>query len=85
MNSLLKPKWLLPILLIGLTVFAVKLPTSTSDLALADGPPIADELQDIGPLADLPPAEAPIAVPVARNNETANQAAQIDDGTHGTY
>ena len=85
MNSMLKTKWLLPILLIGLAIFFIKLPTSTSDPALADGPPAADELEDIGPLADLPPAEALMAEPVAQDGETANQATQIDDGIHGTY
>ena len=84
MNSMLKTKWLLPVLFIGLAIFFFKLPTSTPDPALADGPPTADELQDIGPLADLSPAEAPIAEPVAHDDGTSDQAAQIDDSTHGT-
>ena len=85
MNSMLKTKWLLLVLLIGLAIFFIKLPTPTPDPALADGPLTTDELQDIGPLVDLPPAEALMAEPVAQNDETANQATQIDDGTHGTY
>ena len=85
MNSMLKTKWLLPVLLIGLAIIFIKPPTSVPGPALADGPPRADELHDIGPLAGLPPAEALMAEPVAQGGETDDQAAQIDDATHGTY
>jgi hypothetical protein len=80
-----KTKWLLPVLLIGLAIFFVKLPTSTPEPALADGPPTADELQDSGPIAELPRVETLINEAVAKNDEPANQAAQIDEDTHGTY
>jgi hypothetical protein len=82
---MLKTKWLLPVLLIGLCILFIKLPTSTPDPALADGRLTADELQDIGPQADLPTVKALINKPVLQNDETADQAAQIDDDTHGTY
>ena len=80
-----KTKWLLPVLLVGLAIFFVRLPASTPDPALADGPPRADELQDIGPLAELPPVAALMAEPVAQDDETFDQEAQFDDSTHGTY
>ena len=76
-------KWLLPVLLIGLAVVAIELPTWTPGRVLADGPPASDELQaqeDNGPLAVPPLAEM-----LAEEPATSLASAQFDDSTHGTY
>ena len=85
MNSMAKTKWLLPILLIGMAVVTIQWPTDAPDQVLADGPPTADELQNIGALADLPPVDTLVTGPVAQDDSTTDQATQIDDDTHGTY
>ena len=80
----MKIKGLLQILIIGLVVLTVKLPTSTSGQALADGPPATDEAQtqveDAQPLAH--PALAEL---VAEEPQPPDATAQTDEGTHGTY
>ena len=80
----MKTKGLLQILVIGLAVLAIKLPTSTSGQALADGPPTRDEAQaqveDAQPLAH--PALAELAV---EEPDLPDATAQLDEGTHGTY
>ena len=48
MRILLKTTWLLSILVIGLAILVVKLPTSTSHQVLADGPPATDGPQARG-------------------------------------
>jgi hypothetical protein len=84
MRVLVKTKWLLPVLLIGLAVLAVKLPTSTSGRALADGPPTTDEAQAQveGAQPVTFPALAELAV---QEPEAPDATAQTDEGTHGTY
>jgi hypothetical protein len=80
MRNLAKTTWLLPILVIGLAVVAIKLPTWTS----ADGPPATDELQvreeDSGPLEVPPLAEGMAEEPAAPD-----ATAEFDDSMYGTY
>jgi hypothetical protein len=89
MRVLTRVKWLLPVVLIGLAVVAVKLPTWTSDQVLADGPPTTDEIQvadaNTGPLVVPPLAELLAEETVADSGETPDAAAHLDDSTHGTY
>ena len=89
MRVLARIKWLLPVLLIGLAVVAIKLPTSASDQVLADGPPTTDEVQvaeaNTGPLAAPPLAELLAEETVADSGKTPGATAQLDDSTHGTY
>jgi hypothetical protein len=75
---------LLPVLLIGLAAFAVRLPTSTSDRALADGPPTTDEAQ--AQVEGTQPAAFPALAELAvQEPEAPDAAVQTDEGTHGTY
>jgi hypothetical protein len=89
MDSMLKPKWLLPVLLIGLAILVINLPAPTSAPVLADGPMTVDELsaqaESIQPAADLPPIESLIGEPVANSEETSDQVAQLDTSARGTY
>ena len=89
MRILVKTTWLLPILVIGLAVVAIKSPTWTSDQVLADGPPTTDEVQvaeaDTGSLVVPPLAELLAEETVADSGETPGATAQLDDSTHGTY
>ena len=89
MNSILKPKWLLPVLLIGLTVVVIKSPTSTSAPVLAGSPSTVKELPahagSNGPAADLLPIEALNGEPVVNGEETSNQVPQLDTSAQGTY
>ncbi len=89
MNSTAKTKWLLPILLIGLAVANIQLPTAASDPVLADGPPPADGLEAqteaSGPLAVPPLAELLAEGSVADGGETPDATAQLDTSTQGTY
>jgi hypothetical protein len=89
MNSMLKTKWLLPVLLIGLTVIVIKSPTSTSAPVLAGSPPTVKKLpaqaESIEPAADVPAIEALNGEPVADSEETSDQVAQLDTSTQGTY
>ena len=79
MRVLVKTTWLSPILVIGLAILVVKLPNSTSHQVLADGPPTTD-----GPQARVEGAQ-PLAELVAEEPDTPDAAAQLDEGTHGTY
>lgn len=81
---LVKTTWLLPILVIGLAVLVVKLPTSTSHQVLADGPPATGELQ--AQVEDAQPLAYPaLAELVAEEPDPPGATAQLDDSTHGTY
>jgi hypothetical protein len=84
MRVLIKNKWLLPVLLVGLAVLTVKLPTSTSGQALADGPPTTDEAQGQVEGAQ-PPAYPALAELAVKEPDPPDSAAQTDDRTHGTY
>ena len=89
MNSMPKTKWLLPILLIGLAVATIQLPTVASDPVLADGPPTTEGLEAqteaSGPLA-VPPLEELLAeASVADGGEPPDATAQLDTSTQGTY
>jgi hypothetical protein len=84
MRVLVKTKWVLPVLLIGLALLAVKLPTSTLGQALADGPPTRDEAQ--AQIEDAQPLAYPgLAELVAEEPDLPDATAQLDEGTHGTY
>ena len=84
MRVLVKTKWLLPVLLIGLAALAVKLPTPTSGRVLADGPPTTDEagaqVEGAQPLAYPALAELTTEEP-----QPSNATAQTGKDTHGTY
>ena len=85
----MKNKWLLPILIIGLAVFSVGLPTWASDKVLADGTPITDEFQtqveESGPLSLPPQLETLVEESTTGSSEVPGVTAQFDDSTHGTY
>ena len=84
MRVLVKTKWLLPVLLIGLAVLTVELPTQTPGQALADGPPTADEAQ--AQVAGAQPvAFSALAELAAEEPQPSDATAQTDEGTHGTY
>jgi len=89
MNSTVKTKWLLPILLIGLAVATIQLPTAAPDQVLADGPPTTDGLEAqteaSGPLVVPPLAELLAEASVADAGETPDATAQLDTSTQGTY
>ena len=84
MRILVKTTWLLPILVIGLAVLVIKLPTSTSHQVLADGPPVTGELQAQVEAAQ-PLAYPALAELVAEEPAPPDTTAQLDEGTHGTY
>jgi len=89
MRVLTRVKWLLPVVLIGLAVVAVKLPAWTSDQVLADGPPVSDEVQvseaDTAPRVVPPLTELLAEETVADSSETPAATAQFDDTAQGTY
>jgi hypothetical protein len=90
MRVVFKTRWLLPLLLIGLAVLFVKLPTSTSDQALADNSLTTEKSQaqvgEIASVVDPPQAEAQVAEPITEGGESPEAAqAEIDDTTCGTY
>jgi hypothetical protein len=84
MRVLIKTKWLLPILLLGLAILAVNPPTSTSRQALADGPPTADGAQ-AQVEGDQPLAHPVLADLAAEEPQPSNATTQTDTSTHGTY
>ena len=84
MRVLVKTKWLLPVLLIGLALLAVELPTSSSGQALADGPPTTGSVQAQVESAQ-PPAHPMLVELAAEESDAPDVTAQSDDGTHGTY
>jgi hypothetical protein len=90
MRIVFKTKLLLPLLLIGLAILFVKLPTSTSDQALANASLTTEKSQaqvgDIDSLGDPPQAEAQVAEPVTEGAKAPEAAqAEFDDTTCGTY
>lgn len=90
MRIVVKTRWLLPLLLIGLAVLFVKLPTSAADQALA-GTSLTTEksqvqVEDIASVVDPPQAEAQVDESVTAGGEASDVAqAEFDDTTCGTY
>jgi hypothetical protein len=90
MRVVFKTRWLLPLLLIGLAVLFVKLPTSAADQALANASLTTEKSQaqvgEIASVVDPPQAEAQVDEPVTEGTEAPEAAqAEIDDTTCGTY
>ena len=89
MGILVKTRWLLPILVVGLAVVAVRLPTSASDHMLTDGPPVLCEAQvakaDTGLQVLPPPGESLAEDEVADSSEAHGATAQLDTSAQGTY
>jgi hypothetical protein len=90
MRIVFKTRWLLPLLLIGLAVLFVELPTSTSDQALA-GTSLTTEksqaqVEDIASVVNPSQAEAQVDESVTAGGEAPDAAqAEFDDTTCGTY
>jgi hypothetical protein len=90
MRIVFKTRWLLPLLLIGLAVLFVKLPTSAVDQALA-GTSLTTEksqaqVEDVASVVDPPQAEAQVDESVAAGGAAPDAAqAEFDDSTCGTY
>jgi len=84
MRILVRTRWLLPILVIGLAVLVVKLPISASHQVLADGPLATD-----GPQAQIEGdqllASPLLAESVAEGPDSPDATVQFDEGTQGTY
>ncbi|GAB4531128.1 MAG: hypothetical protein Kow0063_10020 [Anaerolineae bacterium] len=89
MRALARIRWLLLVLVIGLSVVAIRLPDPALDQVLADEPPTADEVQvaeaDTSPLVIPPLTELLAEETVTDNGETPGATAQIDTSTQGTY
>lgn len=90
MRIVFKTRFLLPLLLIGLAVLFVKLPTSASDQASA-GTSLATEKSQVQvgnnpSVVDPTQAEARVDESVAEGDEAADATqAEFDDTTCGTY
>jgi hypothetical protein len=90
MRIVFKTRWLLPILLIGLAVLFVKLPTSAADQALA-GTSLTREksqaqVEDSASVVGPPQAQAQVDETVTAGGEAPDVAqAEFDDTTCGTY
>jgi hypothetical protein len=90
MRIVFKTRWLLPLLLIGLAVLFVKLPTSASDQALAGTSLTMEKSQvrvgDSASVIDPPQAEAQVDETVTASGEAPDAAqAEFDDTSCGTY
>jgi hypothetical protein len=82
MRMLFRTRWLLPILLMGLAVLFVKLPSAIPDQALANASLPAEKAGPAEPL----PAAAQVAEPAIQAGETPGAApAEFDDTSCGTY
>jgi hypothetical protein len=90
MRIVFKTRWLLPLLLIGLAVLFVKLPTSAADQALA-GTSLATEksqvqVEDIASVVDPSQAEVQVDESATAGGEVPDAThAEFDDSTCGTY
>jgi hypothetical protein len=90
MRMLFRTRWLFPILLIGLAVLFVKLPTTSPDQALANTSLPAEKAgapaeADAGP-AGPAPAQAQVDEPAIQGGETPEAAqAEFDNTSCGTY
>ncbi len=90
MRIVFKTRWLLPILLIGLAVLFVKLPTSAADQALAGTSLTTEKSQvrvgDSASVIDPPQAEPRVDETVTASGEASDVAqAEFDDTSCGTY
>jgi hypothetical protein len=90
MRIVFKTRWLLPILLIGLAVLFVKLPTSAADQALAGTSLTMEKSQvrvgDSASVIDPPQAQAQVDESITAGGEASDATqAEFDDTTCGTY
>jgi hypothetical protein len=90
MRIVMKTRFLLPLLLIGLIVATIDLPTLTPDQVLADGPPTTDEgpaqVEEIGTPTQPSPVEGLAQLPIPGVPDSPNGTeTEFDDSSHGTY
>jgi hypothetical protein len=90
MRVVFKTRWLLPLLLIGLALLFVKLPTSATGQTLAGALLTTEKSQaqvgEIASVVDPPQAEAQVAEPVTEGGKAPDAAqVEINDTTCGTY
>jgi hypothetical protein len=86
MRRLFRTRWLFPILLVGLALLFVKLPSAAPDQALANVSLPSEKAEAQAEVNAEPAEPPPVAEPTLQAGETPEAApAELDDTSCGTY